>query len=113
MRLLGKALEYVSRTWKWTVEKSSNFATWLKKLPSRTWRYLKKKYQEFMESHEAIAYFLRNYVPYVLGYGLVFNFMVFALLGARFNVYTIIGYGLLVYFVKEELVEFINEVKRG
>lgn len=56
-------------------------------------------------------YFAFEFLPYVTAYGLMINFPLHALLGMAFTVQTVISWGLVFYFVSEELTSIFNEMK--
>lgn len=45
-----------------------------------------------------------NFLSIVLGYGLIINLMVFGLLDFRFDVFSVLGFGILYYFISEEIL---------
>lgn len=56
-------------------------------------------------------YFLYEFLPFVVSYGLVVNFPLSVLLGWALTVETVFSWGLVFYIVSEELTEIANELK--
>lgn len=56
-------------------------------------------------------YFLFEFAPYVVAYGLMVNFPVSVLLAWGLTVETVVSWGLAFYFVSEELPAIANELK--
>ena len=53
---------------------------------------------------------IRNFVLYVLVYGLVFDFVLNELFGLDFNIRKIVALGLVIWMAKYELSRWIREV---
>lgn len=47
---------------------------------------------------------LSSFLIIVFGYGLLINLMFFGLIGFRFDVFSIAGFGLVYYFITEEII---------
>lgn len=56
-------------------------------------------------------YFLYEFAPYVAAYGLMINFPLGVLLGWELSAATVVSWGLVFYFVSEELTDIANELK--
>jgi len=56
-------------------------------------------------------YILFEFAPVVAAYGLMINFPLSVLLGWALTVETVVSWGLVFYFVSEEVVDVANELK--
>jgi len=56
-------------------------------------------------------YALFEVIPFMAAYGLMLNFPVSVLLGWSLTVETVVAWGLVFYFVSEELTSIANELK--
>lgn len=72
-------------------------------------RYIKHNLSVYGEAY--LKYFLYEFAPYVVAYGLMINFPVSVLLGWALTVETVVSWGLVFYFVSEELTGIANELK--
>jgi len=91
------------------------FSDYYKSLRNRLRRkkYSLKKYiDSFKEYGSAYGgYALFELAPFVVAYGLMINFPLSVLLGMAFTVKSVVSWGLVFYFVSEELVDIVNELK--
>jgi len=58
-----------------------------------------------------VKYALFEIAPFVLAYGVMLNFPASVLLGWALTVETVVSWGLVFYFVSEELTGIANELK--
>jgi len=72
-------------------------------------KYL-KQLKEIKENTEWTHEF-KNFILYLLGYGLLVNYALWALLGIDFQYYTIPAYGIVYYLINEEFVKFIRKIR--
>lgn len=72
------------------------------------WRY---KIRDWVDANEDIITFAKQYPAYIIGYGTLLSYMLSVIVGTKFTPQTIIAYGILYYFIKEELREFIVTVR--
>jgi len=78
--------------------------------------YLRKKYRVFRDlTVERVrvygTYLMFDIAPYIVAYGVMINFPVSVLLGWALTVETVVSWGLVFYFVSEELTDVANELK--
>lgn len=78
------------------VKRFRRFRSWIKSEGAR--------YSEYLE-------YLKYYGAYLFVYGFLLNYALYVLLTFEFptlNVYTVPGYGIAYYFVKEEVTEILS-----
>ena len=69
-----------------------------------------KKEFKYLNLFTVLKRFLNTFFESAI-YGFMINFTLFFLLGFKFNLGTMFSYGIIMYFVKVELVNFINRIK--
>jgi len=88
-------------------------------LDKKWYRFKKrfKRYKLYVKDNLATygkaysKYFLFEFAPFVVAYGVMLNFPVAVLLGWVLSVETVVAWGLVFYFVSEELTSVANELK--
>ena len=53
---------------------------------------------------------LKKLIFLILGYGFLINTMLWSLFGYDFNFFSLVGYGILYYFIKEEFSEWFRRL---
>lgn len=81
--------------------------------------FLKKKFKKikenlnkFSKSSEEKTFELISFIFYVVGFGFITNYMLWAIWGIGLNLYSLIGYGILVYYIREEFPSWFNRMKK-
>jgi len=98
--------------------KLKGFSDWLG-LERKKYRFRKKYrvYRDYVKDKLSTTgktyakYVLFEVAPFVLAYGLMLNFPLSVLLGWALTVETVVSWGLVFYFVSEELTAIANELK--
>lgn len=69
----------------------------------------KEKKGENEEKNERFNKF-KGFILLIGGYGFLINTMLWSVFGKRFNVFTVIGYGILYYLIKDEFPEWFRKL---
>jgi len=68
----------------------------------------KNKFKEEMK--ERFSYFLTEFIPYIVFYGILTNFAMAIIFSRIFNWYTWVGWGIGFYLIKEELPRIVRKM---
>jgi hypothetical protein len=71
-----------------------------------------KKFVDFCKKNKEKLINLRDFFIFILSYGFILNYSFWALFGFLFKYFTFPAYGILFYFIKEELVRIIREIRK-
>jgi len=71
---------------------------------------LKKKFKNFLKKNSEKRKDLRNFIIFVIGYGLIINYSLYVIFDLNFNYYTFFAYGFIYYLIKEEFVEWFRKL---
>jgi len=91
--------------WSGLKSKKYRFRKWLR--PKKS--YLKQNISAYGSAYS--KYFLFEFAPYVVAYGLMINFPVAMLLGWALTVETVISWGLVFYLIDEEFISMAERLK--
>jgi len=83
------------------------FKPWSSLCKLRTSLY---KYVKGLSKSEAIKFILQ-FIGFVLTYGLVINFALWQLLDFNFTLSTLIAWGIVFFFIKEEMTKVILKIR--
>jgi len=53
---------------------------------------------------------LKKFAVTVIGYGLILNYSLCFILGFKFNLFTLLAWGFVYYFINQEFVEWIRRI---
>lgn len=84
--------------------------------PKKKKYFLRRKYNgytnrlnDFLSAYG--SYFVLEFAPYVVAYGLVLNTPLTVLAGMAFTWKTVLSWGLVFYVVENEVVDMLNQMK--
>lgn len=94
--------------------KSKEFSDWLglrrkKYVVNKYYNYAKDNFITYGKAYG--KYFAFELLPFVVAFGVMINIPVSVLLGWAFTVETVVSWGLVFYFVSEELTDIANDLK--
>lgn len=97
-------------------DKYDGLSTWLGFKKNRLSRKCKAKFDyvknnTLVQGKEYLKYFLYEFAPYVVAYGVMLNFPASVLFGWALTAETVVSWGLVFYFVSEEFPSIANELK--
>ena len=82
----------------------------LKQKLLKNYNNLKQTLKKICQKNKDRFKFAWNLFLYSLIYGLILNFMLWSIFDIHFTIFSFIGYGILVYLIKVELVQLINKL---
>lgn len=116
--LFGALSSCKDRFYSFVSEKWRQFCDWaelnVKKYRFKKWFRRKKAWLREKLNTYGRAYFrfvCFEFAPYIAAFGLMINFPLSVLLGWSLTVETVVSWGLVFYFVDEELTSIANELK--
>ena len=70
----------------------------------------KKAFNFITNKENTVLSAIKNFILFIFGFGLIINYMLHFLIGIKFTLYTFPAWGILFYFIKEELLEWIRRL---
>lgn len=69
-----------------------------------------KKIKDILEKNKKKIFEIINFIVYVVGYGLIINYMLWGIFGINFSIWTFPAYGILTYLIRDEFVLWIRKI---
>ena len=82
----------------------------VKEIPKKWYKRLVEKIKRIIFKHNSFLIIAKQFTLAVIAHGLMVNFMLWSLFGLNFSAVKFIGYGILVYLIKEEFVSFLRRI---
>jgi len=82
----------------------------LKDIPLNGYRKIIRKIIILIIKNKSFINLGKQFIVAVIAHGILVNYMLWSLFKFNFSIYTLTGYGILVYLLKEEFVSFIRRI---
>jgi hypothetical protein len=87
-----------------------NTVRWLKTSLSTFLAGASESIKKYLAENKQVAI---RFAAYIVSYGLMINMSLFFIFGAPIWIGSIIGYGIIWYFIRQEIPSFISGVRRA